>query len=200
MKYFLLPLFMFIVFSASGQTYKPFKVNLSVGYAQPLVTGISGGVLFALEPKYGITDHLDVGVRLEGALVARGVTVNGRTSTGEVNYLGSYLLTGNYVFGKTKTRPFIGLGGGLYRITSSGLIEITDGQSWEEVTLTAANKWGALLRAGIKAGHFLVSVEYNAVPASIAHLGSSRLKSRNDYLGIKVGFDIGGGKRKLGSE
>jgi hypothetical protein len=185
---------MFIVFSASGQTYKPFKVNLSLGYAQPLLSGISGGVLFGLEPKYGINDHIDLGVRLEGALVARGVTLNGSTSRGEVNYMGSYLLTGNYLFGKAKTRPFIGLGGGLYRITSSGDIEITDGQSWEEITLTAANKWGALLRAGIKAGHFLVSVEYNAVPASVAHLGSSRMRSRNDYLGIKLGLDIGGGK------
>jgi outer membrane protein X len=194
MKSFFFSLFMFIVFSASGQTYKPFKVNVSLGYAQPLLPGISGGGLFALEPKYGINDHIDLGVRLEGALVARGVTVNGATSTGEVNYLGSYLLTGNYIFGKAKARPFIGLGGGLYRITSSGVIEITDGQSWEEVTLTADNKWGALLRAGIKAGHFLVSVEYNAVPASVANLGNTSLRSRNDYLGIKLGVDIGGGK------
>jgi hypothetical protein len=194
MKTLFLLMGMVVALSAKGQDYKPFKVNLSLGYAKPLLSGISGGALFAIEPKYGLSSNFDLGLRLEGALVARGVTVHGATSTGEVGYLGSYLLTGNYLFGKGNVRPFVGLGGGLYHVTSSGIIEIVDGQSWEEITLTGESKWGAMMRVGVKAGHFLMSVEYNAIAASKANLASNPTKSKNAYLGIKVGFDIGGGR------
>lgn len=194
MRTLLLLLFTYISFSASGQEYKPFKVNVSLGYAKPIQSGISGGVLLSVEPKYGLTQSVDLGLRLEGALVARGIVVNGDNSIGEVGYVGSYLLTGNYLFGKANARPFLGLGGGLYDVTSSSTITITDGQSWEDITLTGDTKWGAMLRGGIKAGHFLVSIEYNAVRASVINVSGSSIKSRNDYLGIKLGFDIGGGR------
>ncbi|QHT70900.1 hypothetical protein GXP67_31765 [Rhodocytophaga rosea] len=194
MRTLLLLIFTYISFSAIGQEYKPFKVNISLGYAKPIQSGISGGVSLSLEPKYGLTNAIDLGLRLEGALMARGIVVNGDNSIGEVGYTGSYLVTGNYLFGKANARPFLGLGGGLYNVTSSGTITITDGQSWEDITLVGDTKWGAMLRGGIKAGHFLVSLEYNFVGASIVNLSDSSVKSRNDYLGIKLGFDIGGGR------
>lgn len=194
MRKLLLLLFTFIAFSASAQTYKPFKMNISLGYAKPIQSGISGGVSFSVEPKYGLTDAIDLGLRVEGALMARGIVVNGDNSIGEVGYTGSYLVTGNYLFGKASARPFLGLGGGIYNVTSSGTITITDGQSWEDITLVGDTKWGAMLRGGIKAGHFLVSLEYNFVGSSIVNMAGSTLKSRNDYLGVKFGFDIGGGR------
>ncbi len=59
--------------------FKPFKVDLSLGYAIPGGTGAKGGVLFALELKYEVIPNLSVGLRMEGAVMARGtVDANGK--------------------------------------------------------------------------------------------------------------------------
>ena len=79
---------MLVALSATAQEYKPFKVNVSVGYAKPFNAGTSGGFLFAVEPKYGVTDNFDVGLRLEAASVARGIKYNGNTTTGDVGTYG----------------------------------------------------------------------------------------------------------------
>src|SRR6476661_5325969 len=64
-----------LCFSAMAQSkqseLKPFKVDVSLGYAIPAGTGAKGGVLFAVEPKYAVIPDLSVGVRFEGAVVAR---------------------------------------------------------------------------------------------------------------------------------
>ena len=52
-KCFILLTTLLIGFTAQAQEFKPFKVNISLGAALP--SG-GGGVLFALEPKYGIND------------------------------------------------------------------------------------------------------------------------------------------------
>ncbi|MBD2752976.1 outer membrane beta-barrel protein [Spirosoma validum] len=194
MKRIFVLFFMLVAFSASAQEFKPFKVNLSLGYAKALASGVSGGVLFSLEPKYGISDNFDVGLRLESAFIARGVTVNGNTTTGDIAGFGSYLLTGTYVVGTGSVRPFVGLGAGLFTIASGGVITVTDNQTPQDVTFTAANKFGAMIRAGIKAGHFVAGVEYNAVPTTSNKLSNTSIDSKNAYLGIKIGFDIGGGR------
>ena len=50
----------------------PFKVDVAIGGAIPSGTGSKGGFLFAVEPKYAVMDKLDVGLRIEAALTARG--------------------------------------------------------------------------------------------------------------------------------
>lgn len=194
MKRIFVLFFMLVAFSASAQEFKPFKVNLSIGYAKALASGLSGGALVSLEPKYGLSDNFDIGLRLESAFIARGVTVNGNTTTGDVAGFGSYLLTGTYVVGTGSVRPFVGLGAGLFTIASGGVITVTDNQTPQDVTFTAANKFGAMIRAGIKAGHFVAGVEYNAVPTTSNKLSNTTIDSKNAYLGIKIGFDIGGGR------
>jgi len=194
MKRVLIVLFTLAAFSATAQEYKPFKVNLSLGFAKPLSSGVSGGVLFAIEPKYGISDNIDLGLRLESALVARAVVSSGNTVSGEIGAFGSYLLTGNYLFGTGGVRPFLGLGAGLYSIASGGVVTVVDGQSPEDVTLVGATKFGGMIRGGIKAGHFVLGVEYNAVPTTSNRLTNTTIESKNAYLGVKVGFDIGGGR------
>ena len=195
MKRILFVLFVLVGFSASAQEYKPFKVNVSIGYAKPLTSGVSGGVLFAVEPKYGLSDNFDLGLRLEAAVVARGVVYNGNTSTGDVGAFGSYLLTGNYLFGKGGIRPFLGLGVGLYSIGSAGTVVVNNGQTNQDITFVSDTKFGGMIRGGIKAGHFVAAVEYNAAPTTENRLANTTITSENAYLGIKVGFDIGGGRR-----
>ncbi|WP_097131559.1 outer membrane beta-barrel protein [Spirosoma fluviale] len=182
--------------SATAQEYKPFKVNVSLGYAKALGEGLSGGFLFSVEPKYGLSDNFDLGVRLETAFIARGVTVtNGNTYTGNAGSFGSGLLTGTYLIGNGKIRPFVGLGAGIYSIGSSETFTVTEGQNPpENVAFTSDTKFGGMIRAGIKTGHFVAGVEYNAVPTTALKLSNTTIDSKNAYLGIKVGFDIGGGR------
>lgn len=190
---------MLVAVSASAQEFKPFKVNLSLGFAKPLGVGASGGVLFGIEPKYGLNDNIDLGVRLESALVARGVTVMGESATGDVAAINSAVLTGNYLLSTGGFRPFIGLGLGLFNVASAGVVTVDNGQTDEDVTFSQATKFGAMVRAGFKTGHFVLGVEYNAISASdglrissSANVGTISIK--NSYLGVKLGFDIGGGR------
>lgn len=197
MKAYFLSLFMLVALSATAQEYKPFKVNVSLGIAKPMGSGASGGVLFAVEPKYGLNDHIDLGLRLELAAVARGVVSNGNTSSGEVGSFTSAVVTGNYLFGQGGVRPFLGLGLGLYNVASGGTITVVNGQGPQSITLVGETKFGAMFRAGLKAGHFVIGAEFNAVPTttSTVSIGSTSVESKNTYLGIKLGFDIGGGRR-----
>ena len=77
---------------------KPFKVDVSVGYAIPGGEGAKAGVLFAVEPKYAVIPNLSAGIRFEAAVVARfsGYNENGDAIEGSVKGSGSYLLTVDY--------------------------------------------------------------------------------------------------------
>ncbi|WP_420151723.1 hypothetical protein [Spirosoma sp.] len=196
MRVYLAGLLMLVAISATAQEYKPFKVNVSVGYAKPLNAGVSGGFLAAVEPKYGLSDNFDLGLRLELASVARGVQQNGNTYTGDVGAFASYLLTGSYLFGTGGVRPFLGVGAGLYTIGAGGTVVISsNGQPNRNIELVSDTKFGGMIRGGIKAGHFVASVEYNAVPTSKNNTSALEVTTENAYLGIKVGVDIGGGRR-----
>lgn len=196
MKNYLAGLFMLAALSATAQAYKPFKVNLSVGVAKPLNAGVSGGILLAVEPKYGVNDHIDIGLRLETAVVARGIQVNGNTTTSDVGAFNSALITGNYLFGTGSIRPFLGAGIGVYSVAAAGTVIVdNNAQNPQTVNFVSDTKFGGMIRGGIKAGHFVAAVEYNAAPTTSNTLGTARVTSENAYLGIKVGFDIGGGRR-----
>jgi hypothetical protein len=45
---------------------------MMAGAAIPQGTGAKGGVMFSLEPKYGLPFGMVSGIRVEGALTARG--------------------------------------------------------------------------------------------------------------------------------
>ncbi|MBC7892779.1 MAG: hypothetical protein H7Y12_11235 [Sphingobacteriaceae bacterium] len=184
--------------SASAQdrdrVFKPFKFNVALGYAKPLGGGASGGVLFALEPKYSVIEALEVGIRAEFALTARTFSYANRTGDAEIKALNSFLLTGNYVFGTGGFRPYLGAGLGLYTL-AGGTVTIVDGQAPEQdVPVEAETKFGFMGRAGFKAGHFNFGLEFNAVPNSSPRVQNVTLESQNSYLGIKAGVDIGGGR------
>ncbi|MGV3557028.1 outer membrane beta-barrel protein [Larkinella arboricola] len=197
-KNLLFAFFTFITLSATAQEFKPFKVNVSLGYARPAGSGVSAGLLTSLEPKYGITDNLDLGLRAEVAVMARAITVNGQDGDVSAKGMGSYLLTGTYYFSQNNFRPYVGLGAGLYSIAGTS-VTITDGQiegeNPDDYTVEATNKFGAMARIGFKASHFNLGVEYNIVPTSKSDVLGQAINSQNAYLGIKLGVDIGGGRK-----
>lgn len=196
MKKYFAGLLMLVAFSATAQEYKPFKVNVSIGYAKPFKAGVSGGFLIAVEPKYGLSDNFDLGLRLESASVARGVVTNGNVTTGDVGNYTSALLTGNYLLGTGNIRPFLGLGAGLYSVGAGGTVVISNnGQPNQNIELVRATRFGGMGRVGLKAGHFVAAVEFNFIPSIDNSIANQKITSENTYLGIKVGADIGGGRR-----
>ena len=164
--------------SAQETTFKPFKVDIALGYAVPGGSGSKGGVVFAVEPKYALNDNLTVGLRMEAAVTAR-VTMDayGQEMTGDAKASASYLLTGDYYFNTNRFRPFVGVGAGVYRLAAVDL------NSSEVQTGT---KFGAAPRVGFEFGHFRTAIEYNATGKTGTY--------NNNYLGIKLGFFIGGGR------
>jgi outer membrane protein W len=186
-------------FSAMAQSktdLKPFKVDVSAGYAIPGGTGAKGGVLFAIEPKYAVISNLAVGLRMEAAVIARfgGYDAEGTLNSVSVKAAGSYLATGDYYFNENyKFRPFAGAGAGIFSLASA---EVNSQQG----VVDAGNKFGGMIRAGFEASHFRLGIEYNIVPKTTFdgydnNGDPAKLTSKNGYLGLKLGVCIGGGPR-----
>jgi len=167
--------------NAQSTVFKPFKVDLALGYAVPSGEGTKGGILFAIEPKYAITDNITAGLRMEGAVMAQMEMdeSTGEMKSGTVQANSSYALMGDYYFNTNTFRPFAGIGAGLYGVASADI----DSETGE---IAASRKFGFTPRAGFETGHFRTAIEYNFVGKT----GSIN----NNYLGIKIGFFIGGGR------
>jgi hypothetical protein len=178
--------------------FKPFKADLSLGYAIPSGTGAKGGVLFAFEPKYAVIPNVAVGLRLEGTVVARfaGYDADGQAIAASVKFSSSYLATGDYYLTNSYNfRPFVGAGAGMFLIAG---VETNQSSG----TVSTGTKFGGMLRAGMEISHFRVGLEYNLVPKT-TYVGYdqdgnlvSGLSSKNSYIGIKIGAVFGGGPRR----
>lgn len=165
---------------AQSTNYKSFKVDVAFGYAVPAGSGSKGGVLFTVEPKYAVNNDITVGLRMEGALTANAIESNGTSIAGNIKATTSYLLTADYYFNETGFRPFAGLGAGLYNLSG---VEFDD----SSLGVDGSTKFGFAPRVGFEAGHFRTGIEYNFA-------GKSAGVNYN-YLAVKVGFFLGGGKK-----
>jgi hypothetical protein len=176
-------LFALIACVAHAQTFKPFKVDASIGYANPKGNVAKAGVLFALEPKYAVADAFSLGLRWEGALTAAiHYDAEGRSITGDVNALSSYLATGDYYFSNNRFRPFAGVGTGLYRVANIDADDEDVNDPDYAPSADYSSKYGFMLRGGFEYGHFRTGLEYNFIG------------DRANYLGIKLGITFGGGR------
>ena len=181
----------------SESDLKPFKVDVSFGYAMPGGEGSKGGGLFVVEPKYAVLSNLALGLRMEVAIVARfnGYNSNGDPQDLSVKGAGGYLATADYYFSDNYSfRPFAGAGAGIFSLAS---VE-TNSTSGE---VSSGTKFGGLIRAGFEVSHFRLGIEYNIVPKTTfegydadGNL-TTGLTSSNSYIGIKLGVCFGGGHR-----
>jgi len=198
-KFLILALGTIMSYSAIAQSdsdLKPFKVDVSFGYAIPGGSGAKGGVLFVVEPKYAVMSQLAVGLRMEAAVIARfsGYDADGYPNDLSVKAAGSYLATGDYYFSDNYSfRPFAGAGAGIFSLASAEINSSGEG-------VAAGNKFGGMVRAGIEVSHFRVGFEYNIVPKSTFsgfdnNGDPATLTSKNSYIGIKLGVCFGGGPR-----
>lgn len=195
------------LFTAEAQEYKPVKIGLGLGYASPGGEGAKGGVLVYFEPAYRVNDALAVGLRIESAVMAQGVTFSGSGSTSvaseaKVSGNASYTVNGQYYFSNNTFRPFAGLGFGMYSLASA-TVSVTGSSSTASASADAS-KFGFYPRVGFDLGHFTMQIEYNIIPSTSSEItvssgtsGTSVITSeaKNSYLGIKAGFFISGGKK-----
>lgn len=193
----------FLSFSSFAQEeeLKPFKVDVSLGYASPGGgKGAKGGLLFAVEPKYAVLPNLAVGLRLETAIMARATGMNSTSGDAEVEVkaAASYVATGDYYFTNNYSfRPFAGAGAGLFGVAAA---TATTTSTTDEGSVGSSTKFGGLVRAGAEMRHFRVGIEYNLIGASTynavdANGATSKYEVKNSYLGVKLGICIGGGPR-----
>ena len=177
---------------------KPFKCDVSLGYAIPGGSGSKGGILFVVEPKYAVIPNVAVGLRMEGAMVARfggSYDMYGDPQDVSIKFSSSYLATGDYyITNNYKMRPFVGAGAGVFLLAG-----IESNSSSDNVS--SGSKFGGMVRAGIEISHFRVGVEYNIVPKTKFNGWDENgdpvtgLTSNNSYIGIKIGACFGGGPR-----
>lgn len=173
---------------SEAQEQGKFRVGLEVGYTVP---DGGGGIFLAIEPKYNIADNMNVGLRFESAAMAKNFGSFETSLSSSVSYSGTfdYYLS----LGSSSVAPFIGAGVGCHQPGTIGF----DNDSYDEELLEADilvdGKFGSLIRAGFEAGKFRLAATYNLV-------GKSELleavEVKNSYLGISLGFYLGGGKWK----
>jgi hypothetical protein len=172
--------------AAHAQEFKKFKVGVGVGYARASGKGAKGGVLATLEPAYRISDIIQVGLRIESAVVVRG----GADDYGldlEGAAIGSYSLNGQYYFSNESFRPFVGAGLGMYSLAA---LKLEESGAIGEIA-ASEGKFGFYPRVGFDAGHFTLSLDYNFIPATKV----DGAEFKNSYLGFRIGGFFGGGRK-----
>lgn len=183
----------FALTNSYSQQEGKFRVGLDLGYTVPSNGG--GGVLFSIEPKYNIKDNMNVGLRIGAAAMVRDIKDNGDTTSAKVSANGSYVGTYDYYFNNSGGTfvPYIGGGVGYYSIAN---VEFDDVDSSSDATLDASGKMGGLIRGGFEWGKFRMGLEYNFVPKSeLQDISGAKIANvSNTYLGIHLGFYLGGGK------
>lgn len=181
--------------------FKPFKVDISFGYAIPSGGGGSkGGALFAIEPKYAIMDNVSLGLRIEGAVMISGtnLTTGTTSANADAKAAASYLATGDYYFTSNDIRPFAGVGAGIF---STAGVNLTSNNS----NIAQGSKFGGMIRGGMEYKHLRIGLEYNLVGKTTVAPFTDNSTSpatiypgyevKNSYVGIKLGVLIGGGRR-----
>ncbi len=173
------------------------RVGLDLGYAS---TKGGGGFLFNLEPKYNLSDNMNVGFRYGVAAVIKAVTTdNGNQfESASVSANNSFMGTFDYYFVLGNSfAPYVG--GGLGYVSLASVSVASNGNSTtvgSNSSYKPEGKFGLMLRGGFEASKFRFTLEYDII-------GKSKLKDingdkygslKNNYLGITVGFFVGGGK------
>ena len=190
-KYLIL---LFTVLSSSllkAQTFQPFKVVVTAGYAFPSGDYVKGGLASYLEAQYAINDKISFGLSAGTAAIGPH-----KKSTFYPNekFLGNavmYMATGTYHFNTNKNRPFISLASGLgivnvhsiqnSRVDAYGIPTFDPAKSRVRKLIISPG-------AGIERDRLRLMAEYSYL-GKAEGIGSS-------FLTLKAGIFVGGERRK----
>ncbi|NOS94262.1 MAG: outer membrane beta-barrel protein [Cyclobacteriaceae bacterium] len=192
-KYMIIYCLMLVTINASyAQEYKKLKVGLGFGYALAGGENSESGLLYSIEPAYRISDKISIGIRAEAAIIKRG-GLSRFPSTMDFASISSFTVNGQYFLNSSAIRPFVGAGVGVYSFGAYTTVVTILGQTNQKVSVSYPSEsvFGFYPRVGFDFGHLSVSADYNIVASSkndVAEL-------TNSYLGFRVGFFFGGGKK-----
>ncbi|MDC6367661.1 MULTISPECIES: outer membrane beta-barrel protein [Flavobacteriaceae] len=177
-----------VVQFSNAQEQNKFRVGLDLGYAMP---DGGGGVLIALEPKYNIAANMNIGLRIESAAMAKNISAAGLSVESKLAASQSFTGTFDYYFnsGTSSFAPFLGAGVGYSSLAN---IEVEFAEIEGSAKAEVDGKFGGLIRAGFELGKLRLAATYNLIGKS--EIEDSEIK--NSYLGISLGFYVGGGKWK----
>jgi hypothetical protein len=190
MKKIVLVAMLFISASAAAQHYRKFLFALDVGMPN---SKLKPAGLFTMEPAYRVNDKIAIGFRME--TVGFVSTIGGNNLS-----LSSMGINGHYYF-DLPVRTFCGLGIGLYNPSNNFIMSNTETQSQR-------NGLGIYPRIGLEFGHARLTLEYNFIqnmndyvspefnPMMPLAQGHYEIVNKS-YLSLKIGFFIGGGKKKV---
>ena len=189
-KSFVTIILLFAFVQSYPQAEGKFRFGLDLGYAIP--AGGGAGISFSIEPKYNIKDNMNVGLRIGVAGNTRDLLSFSNSSNRKASATTSYVATYDYYFnnGGGSLVPYLGGGLGYFNFATIEIFSSSD------TGADVGGKFGGLIRGGIEWNKLRVGVEYNIVPKSELQTfnGESAGTSPNSYVGITVGFFIGGGK------
>lgn len=112
----------FVTIHVFGQDKKDFRLNFGVQWNMPeryfnndlsKFNGENTGIGFHIYPKWYLKENLSLGLNMEYAMVQEKATTDDIYSFN----IFSFSPTVNYYFMKTKIRPYIGIGVGLYTVS-----------------------------------------------------------------------------------
>lgn len=141
---------------------------------------------------------MNVGLRIGAAAMIRDLNTDGEYTTARISANGSYVGTYDYYFNNSGTSfvPYVGGGLGFYSIANVEFDDANSDSDSDDVAVDATGKLGGLVRGGFEWGKFRMGLEYNLVPKSTLQnmYGAEVGTISNSYLGIHLGFYVGGGK------
>lgn len=183
MKNLVLTLYLTIISSttiyAQSTNYKSFEWDvINIGVAAPINNdNLKGGFSFGGEVRYNVLDNLSIGTG--GEMVIFNSPDFAKTAAKTVASNLYFGVSSDYYFSSnSRIRPFVGLGIG---VSVNGDIR---GVEDNEETDFYEGMSGAVIapRLGIEIDHVRIMTDFN--------IGME--EGLNNYLGIKVGFTLGG--------
>src|SRR5690606_31036433 len=164
--------------------YKPFKVDVGINLTFPANTGLTVGGGFFVEPRYGINDHVHIGLHLGSNIIGEGqFLLNNTAAVTKAQAIGNVSLTGDYVFSRENVRPYIGISVGMYRRSDYEIIDESSGTIINNQG-THVN-FGLAPRMGLVAGKFRMDATFHFTGQGIT-----------DFISLGLGIQFGGGRIK----
>lgn len=142
---------------------------------------------------------MNVGLTIGIAGIARDVQDDVNSPSAKIAANTSFAYTYDYYFHKSGSgssfTPYVGAGLKYYSLANVEIYN-TDNNLPDGFSPAVNGKMGGLIRAGFEWGKFRMGLEYNLLPDSdLEDLNDNIVgTAKNGYLGIHIGFFVGGGK------
>ena len=184
---------------AQAKNYQIWRVDSGIAGAYALGTGAAGGGGVA-EIKFNVLDQVSAGVRFDGVITFGG---NFGLDGGENVSVGlgvqsASLLKGEYFFTNGGARPFVGLGAGMYAITSQNVDTNPDGAT---ILQQAGRYFGLAPQIGVDLGRLRLGATFNWIVAADVEVtqmvgGNEEItRTSQNYVTFEMLIRFGGRKK-----